>query len=82
MFEVIWHVLFGEADMLPIRGQNPDLPLFLRSRDVDSESWLPVGSQFMSTVHGMALSEEEMVAMQQPQEAAKEPNSERKGDEL
>jgi hypothetical protein len=53
MFEVTWHVLFGEFDVLPLRGENPELPLFLRARDVDNESYLPAGSQFISTVWGM-----------------------------
>ncbi|CAD7945776.1 unnamed protein product [Amoebophrya sp. A25] len=57
MYETIWHVLWGEADLLPLRGENPELPLFLRARDVDNESYLPVGSQYMSTV--MSLTTEE-----------------------
>jgi len=30
MYEKMWHVLFGEPDLLPLRGENPTLPLFLR----------------------------------------------------
>lgn len=59
MYEVIWHVLFGEADVLPMRGENPDLPLFLRARDVSNESYLPPGSQYMTTVMSMSMEEEE-----------------------
>jgi len=44
MFEVYWHVLFGEADDLPYRDENPGLPLFLRIRDMENESYLPPGT--------------------------------------
>jgi len=47
MFEVYWHVLFGEPDDLPARAENPTLPLFLRIRDVENESYLPPGSMFL-----------------------------------
>ena len=53
MYEAIWHVLWGEPDVLPIRGENPDLPLFLRARDMDNESYLPTGSQYLTTALGM-----------------------------
>lgn len=53
MYEKMWHVLFGEPDLLPLRGENPTLPLFLRARDVDNESYLPSGSQYMSTALGI-----------------------------
>ena len=49
MYEKLWHVMFGEPDLLPMRGENANLPLFLRARDVDNESYLPSGSQYMST---------------------------------
>eukprot|EP00392_Amoebophrya_sp_AT5.2_P002959 g2964.t1 len=57
MYETIWHVLWGEADLLPLRGENAELPLFLRARDVDNESYLPVGSQYMTTI--MSLTTED-----------------------
>jgi len=44
MFEVYWHVLFGEPDNLPERAENPGLPLMLRTRDLENESYLPAGS--------------------------------------
>mmetsp|Transcript_9755 Transcript_9755/g.25740 ORF Transcript_9755/g.25740 Transcript_9755/m.25740 type:complete len:315 (+) Transcript_9755:3-947(+) len=44
MYEVYWHVLFGEPDDLPDRADNPELPLCLRTRDLESESYLPGGS--------------------------------------
>eukprot|EP00434_Breviolum_minutum_P018190 symbB.v1.2.016047.t2/scaffold1212.1/size131235/13 len=44
MFEVYWHVLFGEKDELPTRAENAALQLFLRIRDLENESYLPPGS--------------------------------------
>lgn len=44
MYEVFWHVLFGEEDDLPDRAANAALPLFLRIRDIENESYLPPGS--------------------------------------
>ncbi len=49
MYEKLWHVAWGETDTLPIRGENQDLPMFLRARDVENESYLPFGSQYMTT---------------------------------
>ncbi|CAL1144353.1 unnamed protein product [Cladocopium goreaui] len=40
MFEVYWHVLFGEKDELPTRAENAALQLFLRIRDLENESCL------------------------------------------
>ncbi|CAD7952234.1 unnamed protein product [Amoebophrya sp. A120] len=57
MYETIWHVLWGEPDLLPLRGENVELPLFLRARDVDNESYLPIGSQYMTTI--MSLTTED-----------------------
>mmetsp|Transcript_60537 Transcript_60537/g.136207 ORF Transcript_60537/g.136207 Transcript_60537/m.136207 type:complete len:407 (-) Transcript_60537:16-1236(-) len=54
MYEVYWHVLFGELDELPARMDNPSLPLFLRIRDVENESYLPPGSMFLD--HAIAAS--------------------------
>ena len=59
MFEKIWHVLFGEADLLPMKGENEELPLFLRARDVDNESYLPPGSQYMTTAPGLQSEEDQ-----------------------
>jgi len=50
MFEVYWHVLFGEEDGLPARSENPSLPLFLRIRDIENESYLPPGSLYLQHV--------------------------------
>lgn len=57
MYEVYWHVLFGEPEDLPEREMNVKLPLFLRIRDVENESYLPPGSLFLETalVDGLAL---------------------------
>lgn len=50
MFEVYWHVLFGEDDGLPARSENPSLPLFLRIRDIENESYLPPGSLYLEHI--------------------------------
>lgn len=47
MYEVYWHVLFGEPDDLPERAANPALPLMLRTRDLENESYLPPGSLYL-----------------------------------
>lgn len=47
MYEVYWHVLFGESDDLPERASNPGLPLMLRTRDLENESYLPPGSLYL-----------------------------------
>ncbi|CAJ1328636.1 unnamed protein product [Effrenium voratum] len=47
MFEVYWHVLFGEPDVLPLRSENSQLQLFLRIRDLENESYLPQGSMYL-----------------------------------
>jgi len=47
MYEVYWHVLFGESDDLPERAVNTGLPLMLRTRDLENESYLPPGSLFL-----------------------------------
>jgi len=50
MFEVYWHVLFGEEDELAERAENEGLPLFLRIRDMENESYLPPGSLYLAHV--------------------------------
>eukprot|EP00411_Alexandrium_monilatum_P033499 CAMPEP_0175338580 /NCGR_PEP_ID=MMETSP0095-20121207/4906_1 /TAXON_ID=311494 /ORGANISM="Alexandrium monilatum, Strain CCMP3105" /LENGTH=407 /DNA_ID=CAMNT_0016635983 /DNA_START=34 /DNA_END=1257 /DNA_ORIENTATION=- len=50
MYEVYWHVLFGEQDDLPERAANPALPLFLRIRDLENESYLPPGSLYLQHI--------------------------------
>merc|ERR1712194_10105 len=50
MYEVYWHVLFGEPDDLPERAENSALPLMLRIRDLENESYLPHGSTFLQLV--------------------------------
>lgn len=47
MFEVLWHVVFGEEDTLPERAENPSLQLFLKIRDIENESYLPPDSLYM-----------------------------------
>ncbi|CAK9017278.1 unnamed protein product [Durusdinium trenchii] len=54
MFEVYWHVLFGEDDELPTRAENAQLQLFLRIRDLENESYLPPGSMFLKLASGRA----------------------------
>lgn len=51
MYEVFWHVLFGERPYYPFREQNAQLPLFLRVQDRDT-SELPKGSMYLDHVQG------------------------------
>ena len=47
VFESLWHVIFGEPTGYPRRGENVNLPLFLRFEQ-DFESKMPRGSRFLT----------------------------------
>lgn len=50
MYEVLWHILFGEPESMPMREENPQLPLFLRAIEPDTTSNLPKGSFYLGHV--------------------------------
>merc|ERR1712194_192734 len=57
MYEKMWHVLWGEPDTLPVRATNGKLPLFLRAKDLENESNLPAGSQYLSAALSLVAEE-------------------------
>lgn len=64
--------MWGEKDVLPLRGENTELPLYLRARDVDNESYLPAGSQYMTSVMTLEVGTEEQVEESKTPGALKE----------